>query len=403
MRISTSNMFDAGIATLQRRQQQLQETQVQLTSGKRVAQASDDPTGAARAERAMAAQGRIDTNQRALEASRNNMTLAEGALGDASTLMQQVREAMVAAGNSSYTDAERLGLADTIAGLRDQLLAVANRSDGSGGYIFAGQGSPQPPFLDQPGGVTFNGTAGAVGTGNIDKFPLTIDGALTWEQARTGNGSFETGSLGNTTPGVAPKSWIDAGRVLDPAAVTGDSYSITINGNGVGATYDIVNTTTGAAVASAPFSSGKSISFDGLTVTLNGQAQNGDQFEIKPSTVGLKLFDVLDRAVTNLRTSNRSGTAISQANALALRDLDAVSGGLQHARSQVGAQLNNLDGSENRLSAQKLYNQSEQSAATDLDMVQGISDFQNQQTGYDAALKTYSMVQRLSLFQYINA
>jgi flagellar hook-associated protein 3 FlgL len=35
-------------------------------------------------------------------------------------------------------------------------------------------------------------------------------------------------------------------------------------------------------------------------------------------------------------------------------------------------------------------------------MVQAISDFQNKQSGYDAALKSYSMVQRLSLFQYLN-
>ena len=35
-------------------------------------------------------------------------------------------------------------------------------------------------------------------------------------------------------------------------------------------------------------------------------------------------------------------------------------------------------------------------------MVHAISDFQNKQTGYDAALKSYSMVQRLSLFQYVN-
>ena len=34
-------------------------------------------------------------------------------------------------------------------------------------------------------------------------------------------------------------------------------------------------------------------------------------------------------------------------------------------------------------------------------MVQAISDFQNQQTGYEAALKTYSMVQRMSLFHYV--
>jgi flagellar hook-associated protein 3 FlgL len=34
-------------------------------------------------------------------------------------------------------------------------------------------------------------------------------------------------------------------------------------------------------------------------------------------------------------------------------------------------------------------------------MVKGISDFQNQQTAYDAALKTYAQVQRLSLFTYM--
>ena len=76
---------------------------------------------------------------------------------------------------------------------------------------------------------------------------------------------------------------------------------------------------------------------------------------------------------------------------------------LANVRSQVGEQMNNLDGSESRLQTLKVYNQAEQSAAEDLDMTQGISDFQNQQTGYDAALKTYSMVQRMSLFQYINS
>jgi flagellar hook-associated protein 3 FlgL len=36
-------------------------------------------------------------------------------------------------------------------------------------------------------------------------------------------------------------------------------------------------------------------------------------------------------------------------------------------------------------------------------MTQAFSDFSNQQTGYDAALKAYSLVQRLSLFNYVNA
>ena len=35
-------------------------------------------------------------------------------------------------------------------------------------------------------------------------------------------------------------------------------------------------------------------------------------------------------------------------------------------------------------------------------MLQAISDFQNRQTGYDAALKTYSIVQKMSLFDHIS-
>ena len=50
----------------------------------------------------------------------------------------------------------------------------------------------------------------------------------------------------------------------------------------------------------------------------------------------------------------------------------------------------------------KLASQTERSNAEDVDMVHAISDFQNKQSGYDAALKSYAMVQRLSLFQYVN-
>ena len=67
----------------------------------------------------------------------------------------------------------------------------------------------------------------------------------------------------------------------------------------------------------------------------------------------------------------------------------------------MGETLNMADGVQGRVGALKLFAQTERSNAEDLDMVDAISDFQGQQSGYDAALKTYSMVQRLSLFQYL--
>ena len=47
MRVTTANSFDRSIDLLQRRSQSMAEAQEQLISGKKIARASDDPTGAA--------------------------------------------------------------------------------------------------------------------------------------------------------------------------------------------------------------------------------------------------------------------------------------------------------------------------------------------------------------------
>ena len=125
MRISTATRYDTSVENLQSRQIDLAASQTQLTSGKRVNVASDDPVAAARAERDLATMARSDANQRALEASRNAVQLGESAIGDASELIQQARETLVAAGNGSYTPAERQSQAIKLKEIRNQLLTVA--------------------------------------------------------------------------------------------------------------------------------------------------------------------------------------------------------------------------------------------------------------------------------------
>ena len=114
MRIATANAFDSGIDTLARRQSELNSLQDQLTTGKRVNRASDDPAAAARAERALASIGRSETSQRAVDASKVLVTQAESTLGAAGDLLQRTRELMVSAGNASYGDVERKGIADEL-------------------------------------------------------------------------------------------------------------------------------------------------------------------------------------------------------------------------------------------------------------------------------------------------
>lgn len=397
MRIATFNAFEAGIDTLQKRQQQLADSQERLTSGKRVIKASDDPAAAARAERAIAGQLRSDTSQRAVDASKNAMTLTESALGDAGELLQEARKALVAAGNGSYSDQERKGLATQLAGIRSQLLAVANRGDGAGNYLFAGQGTTVAPFLDAPGGVTYQAVAGEQRTEAGTNLPLSLDGKAMWLQARTGNGVFETSAAAGVTG-----AWIDNGQVVDPSAVTGSTYTLQFTAGAGGTTYAVMKDGLPTAVTAAPYTSGQNIVVDGMSVKVSGTPATGDSFTMAPSNSSLSVFGVLDRAIASLNTPGRTNAQIQQANTDGLRDIDSAMAFLQRSRSVAGDALQRVDNETGRLATQKLAAKSEQTAAQDLDMVGALSDFQNQQTGYDAALKSYSMVQRMSLFQYLS-
>ena len=307
MRITSASAFESSLSNLQRRQQALTQAQEHLTSGKRVLKPSDDPAAAAQAERALAAEKRSVAQMRALDASRSAMQLSESALGNAGELVQQARDLLVGAGNGSYTDAERLTMANAIRGLRDDLLAVANRSDGAGRYLFGGQGADGAPLVDGTGGVSYSASAGQLLAASGEASPLSIDGRAAWLQAP------------------------------DPA---------------------------------------------------------------NPGST-LSLFDVMDRVVGELATPGRTAAQVAQTVSDGLGDFDAAADNLSSWRARSGDALNRIDRIGERLSQSKLDAQSERSDAEDLDMLQAISDFQSRQTGYDAALKTYSIVQKMSLFDYL--
>lgn len=320
MRITTATAYDAVVANLQQRQQRLLESQTQLTSGKRVQRASDDPAAAAQAERALAWQGRVEAQQRAIAASRHAMQLTESTLGSAGELLQQARETLVQAGNASYGDSERAHLAQSLADVREQLLALANRTDGTGRYLFGGEGADGAPFRDvalappppppaRPSAVQYFGLAGAQTTARVfgEASALTVDGDRIWMQA------------------------------ADPANP--------------------------------------------------GQP--------------LSVFGALDAAIAELSSPGRSSALVAQTVGTGLGRVDALADKLSSARSAAGQALVRIDAIDDRLAQAHVDSQQQRSSAEDLDLVQAISEFQSRQSGYEAALKAYATVQRLSLFQYL--
>ena len=397
MRISTANAYQTGIATLMQRQLDMSNLQNQMTTGKRVNEASDDPAAAAIAARAVAAQGQITATQRAVAASQTVMTQTESSLGDAGNLLQSARALLVQAGNATLSDTDRQSIATQLQSIRGQILDIANTSNGAGSYIFGGQASTQKPFVETPSGVQYAAAPGQTMAGGGTNLPLTTDGNAVWMTAPTGNGVFAT----SADPSVTDAT-IDVGSVSDPSALTGANYTLSFSVSGGVTTYDVLKNGAPTAVTAAPYVSGQAITVDGMTVAVSGTPSSGDQFQITPSTPTQSVFGALDKAIADLSTPGRTGSQIAQSNAGSLQNMDSVMNQLEAARGVAGDVLNSIGNVTDRLNAQNLAATTTQSNAEDVDMVSAISNFQNEQNGYDAALKSYAMVQRLSLFQYVN-
>jgi flagellar hook-associated protein 3 FlgL len=325
------------------------------------------------------------------------MTQTESSLGDAGNLLQSARALVVQAGNATLSDADRQSIATQLQSIRGQLLGIANESNGAGTYLFGGQGATQKPFIDTPSGVQYAAAPGQTMAGAGTNLPLTTDGNAVWLSARTGNGVFAT----SAAPGVTGAT-IDTGTVSDPSALTGADYTLSFTVTGGVTTYAVLKNGAATAVTAAPYVSGQAITVDGMTVAVSGTPNDGDQFQIAPSTPTLSVFDTLDKAIADLSTPGRTGAQIAQSNSETLQNMDSVMNNLSAARGAAGDVLTSIDNETSRLNAQNLAATTNQSNAEDVDMVSAISNFQNQQNGYDAALKAYAMVQQLSLFQYVN-
>jgi len=395
MRLGSANAYDNSLAKLTSHQAGLSELQEKLTAGKRVLRPSDDPTGAAQAERAMTRISRIEVEQRALNVQKNSMAMAESTLGNATETLQNIRDLVVSAGNAGYTSVNRTSIAQQISALRDQLFGYANKVDSNGVPLFGGLGSASSPFTDAATGVTFNGVAGQSASSTV-AIPSAMDGQAVWMNVPSGNGVFDV-SLGGGNTGTV---WTDAGQVVNPSAVTGDNYAVTFNVVAGVTTYDVVNTTTAATVATGqPYTSGQNIQFGGMAVRVQGVPANGDTVAVAPSTT-TNVFKVIDKAIAGINNANNSNT-LSQAFTKALAELDTGMNRIQSARGLAGDMLNRADSIDSNQQTKSNQLETDRSRAEDMDMIKGISDFQNQQTGYDAALKTYAQVQRLSLFNYL--
>lgn len=395
MRISTNTIFDSNVAALNQQQARLLQTQQQIASGRKLLTASDDPVAATRAlavSQSDATNTQYASNR---NMARNTLSMAETTLQGVTSLLQDVRDAALSAG-SGLTDDNRRAIASDLKGRLQELIGLANSTDGIGNYLFSGFQSRTKPFAaDAVAGASY---AGDDGQRNIQvsasrQMASSDSGADVFMRVKNGNGAFVTQSaVANTGTGV-----VSVGNVANPALLTGHDYSITFTS---ATTYDVTDTTTATPVSSGnAYVSGQAISFDGMQFDIKGIPAAGDTFTVAPSA-NENIFKTISNLIDALNTPV-VGANLSNSLLHGIKQLDNALDNVLNTRVTLGLRLNEVDALDAAGEDLGLQFKKTLKELQDTDYNKAISDLAQQKMNLEAAQQSFVKVTGLSLFNYL--
>jgi flagellar hook-associated protein 3 FlgL len=383
--LNAINSLEAGI----------NQTQGQISSNESFTTASENPVAA----------GSVNTYEQALAQSQQyaaNGTSAQTSLNtEASALtqitneLQSLRDLALQANSGTLQSSDRSAIATQIVQIQNSLLALANTQNGNGDYIFSGFATQTAPFALTASGATYSGDQGtqAVQIAAGQTVATGDNGDAVFNQIKTGNGTFAVSAgAGNTGSGV-----IGSSTVINAAAYDGGTYQIEFTPAGGGA-YNIVNAA-GATVSSGTYTSGSSITFDGLQIALSGTPKVGDTFTVAPST-DQSLFTTVQYLVTALN-GNTSATALSNSIAGEINNIDQALAKISNTQSSVGGRLNAITTQQSVQTSQQTQLQTSIASLQGLNYASAITQLDQQNTTLQAALQAYTLTQGLSLFKYL--
>ncbi|GIU43532.1 flagellar hook-associated protein FlgL [Shewanella colwelliana] len=396
MRISTAQMFNQSINSVLDRQTSTSKILDQLSSGKRVNTAGDDPVAAIGIDNLNQQNALVDQFMKNIDYANNRLSLTESKLGSAETLTGSVREQVLRAINGGLSDSERQMIADELRGTLEELLAVANTKDESGNFMFAGYETGKQPFaFDASGNVVYSGDSGArdaiVGSGVT--VATNIPGDKAFMNAPSGLGDFSANYLSTQVGDFN----VQSASIADPLTYVEDTYTFTM----VGTNLEVRDSSAALVTTVPAFDATNPVSFNGIEVKLQGQPAAGDSFSITPQSE-VSIFDTINQAISLVEDSSKVDTPQGMSElAQILNNLDSGVNQISIARGQAGNSLKSVESYSATHTEEKLVNSSALSLLEDLDYASAITELEKQQLALNAVSSVFSQVGSTTLFDYI--
>lgn len=193
MRISTNTLYQSGINQINSLQSEQSRLNLQISTGKRILSAADDPVAAARALDLAIAKGSNTKFAENRTSAQFKLNTVETNLTAISDLLISAQSSVIGAGNGTYSNQDRTSIASELKSSLQQLLGLANTQDASGNYIYAGFQTTTAPFVSNNLGVVSyvgDNQEQSMQVDSQQQMPVSFSGANVFQAG--GNDIFKT-------------------------------------------------------------------------------------------------------------------------------------------------------------------------------------------------------------------
>jgi flagellar hook-associated protein 3 FlgL len=205
--------------------------------------------------------------------------------------------------------------------------------------------------------------------------------------------------------------------MANPAPTTaqlGNSYQVTFSVTGGVTTYSVTGAdSNGVALPAAslptpstglPYTSGQSISFNGIQFSITGAPANGDQFSVAPST-NESVFTTISNLINTLNISATGNpaaqTALEAGINNAQNSLSNALNSVSTAQTSQGARLQQLDSLTTNVSNLDIQYQTNIANLQNVDMNAALSSLAEEKLMLSAAQQSFVQIEGLSMFTYL--
>jgi flagellar hook-associated protein 3 FlgL len=411
MRISTSWMYQQQLNTMLNQQSALAQTQNEISTGNAINVASDNPTGAAQVvqlSHILAQNTQYGSN---INAANTRLSTESTTLTTVNNLLSSVNDIALGAINGAMSPADLNNMATQLTQYRNQLVQLANTTDGNGQALFAGTSTTTTPFVtnSSSGAVTYAGndqqSFTAIGSGL--QVASSDSGSDIFMNLAAGNGSFvASATSSNTGTLVVGSNSVTNTAAWNAATASGPvNDTITFGANGTYSVTDAAGnpvTDSSGNPVTGSYTDGGSISFNGITINMSGTPNAGDTVKVQSDNASntQDVFTTLNNMITALQ-SGGSSTSITNTLNRQLESLNQAMNAVSNAQVSVGSRIDTLQQQGSAYSDLSITYKSALSDVQNVDMASAISNLTLQSTALQASQQVFAKIQGTSLFDYI--